>query len=376
MPYKRGQKWVAQVRVNGKRKEKVFAIKREAIAWESEGRSKPSTFWSVPTNTVSLFDWSQSYLDYCKVQFASVTYDEKRFMFKRFFHEVDPRMSISELMPSHVQTYITKQKIERSGYAANKDRKNLVAAWNWGMEYMNPKLPEPNPCKVKKMSEIRSPRYVPPEEDFWKVYGLLNGQDRVMLLAFLHLAARRGEIFRLRWDDVDFTKDQVRLWTRKRRGGDLEYDWLPLTTALKQALLWWWENRIFKDNPQVFLCSEEKQFCMENFGHPFKYRMNFMRRICDRAKVKRFGFHSIRHLSATTLYKLGYPVSVIQTILRHKNPSTTGIYLGKLGLESIRNALEDLSRHDGSLLVFSPKGFARVESDAQKEKAVSGAVNS
>ena len=25
-----------------------------------------------------------------------------------------------------------------------------------------------------------------------------------MLLAFLHLAARRGEIFRLTWEDVDF----------------------------------------------------------------------------------------------------------------------------------------------------------------------------
>jgi hypothetical protein len=26
----------------------------------------------------------------------------------------------------------------------------LVAAWNWGIEYMNPNLLKPNPCQVKK----------------------------------------------------------------------------------------------------------------------------------------------------------------------------------------------------------------------------------
>ena len=78
MPYKRGQKWVAQVRINGKRKEKIFLNKKEAIAWESESRSNPEEIWPEKTNTVSLFDWSQAYLDYAKAQFASVTYDEKK----------------------------------------------------------------------------------------------------------------------------------------------------------------------------------------------------------------------------------------------------------------------------------------------------------
>jgi len=324
-----------------------------------------------------LFDWSQAYLGFAKAQFADVTYAEKRVMFKRLYKEIDPALPVSELTPGHVQAYLTKQKLERSGYAANKDRKNLVAAWNWGMEYMTPRLPGPaNPCKVKKMPEIRSPRYVPPEEDFWKVYDLVNGQDRVMLLTFLHLAARRGEIFKLTWDDVDFRKDQIRLWTRKRRGGDLEYDWLPLTKVLKQALLWWWENRPIKEDPHVFLCLEEKKFCQESYGKPFQYRANFIRRLCDRAKVKRFGFHAIRHLSASTLYKLGYPVAIIQAILRHKSPSTTGMYLAKIGLENVRGALEDLSMQQGKVLVFKPRQVLEDEDVDQKEKAVSGAVNS
>ena len=84
------------------------------------------------------------------------------------------------------------------------------------------------------MPEIRHPRYVPPEEDFWKIYEVAEGQDKVMLLTFLHLAARRGEIFRLTWADVDFGNDRIRLWTRKRKDGSFEWDLLPMTKELRK----------------------------------------------------------------------------------------------------------------------------------------------
>lgn len=71
---------------------------------------------------------------------------------------------------------------DRSGYAANKDRKNLVAAWNWGMKYMESHLSPNNPCLVVKMPEQRTPRDIPPAKDFWKVYGIAEGQDKFMLL--------------------------------------------------------------------------------------------------------------------------------------------------------------------------------------------------
>jgi integrase len=381
MPYKKGQKWVAQVRLNGKRKEKIFLSKREATAWESESRLNPEEIWPEKTNTVLLFEWAQAYLNFAKATFAHVTYDEKRSMFRRFFmkRENEPDLSIlpvSKLTPAHIQTYVTRQKLERSGYAANKDRKNLLAAWAWGMEYMNPTLPGPNPCQVKKMSEIRHPRYVPTEEDFWKAYNVASGQDRVMLLAFLHLAARRGEIFRLTWDDVDFDVDRIRLWTRKREGGHFEYSWLPMTKILKEALLWWQENRPIKSSPYVFLCLEEKHFCQESYGKPFKCRQHFMGHLCKRAGVKHFGFHAIRHLTASTLYKLGFALADIQSVLRHQSATTTAKYIRSLGLEGVRPALEALSNQKGRILVFKPIEIGEGEKPYQNEKAVSGAVNS
>jgi integrase len=173
------------------------------------------------------------------------------------------------------------------------------------------------------MPEVRKPRYVPPEEDFWKVYAVAEGQDNVMLLALLHLGARRGEIFRLTWADVDFANSRVRLWTRKRTGRTFDYDWLPMTGEHRKALMGWWEQRPVKDQPQVFLCLDQAEFCRDYYGKLFLCRIHLMKRLCDLAGVTQFGFHTIHHLSASILFKLGYGVGVIQSILRHRSPITT-----------------------------------------------------
>ena len=65
--------------------------------------------------------------------------------------------------------------------------------------------------------------------------------------------------------------------------------------------------------------------------------------MCNKAGVKHFGFHAIRHLSASILHKLGYAVAAIQPILRHKSPRTTELYLRSIGIEGVREALENLS---------------------------------
>jgi integrase len=299
--------------------------------------------WNGKTDTVSLIEWSESYLDHAKNIFAEKTYQEKKSMFRKFYKHINPALSVSKLTPAMVMDYLLKQKEQRSGYAANKDRKNLIAGWNWGMIYMSPVLPSPNPCIVRKLPEIRKPRYVPPADDFWKVYDLAEGQDKVMLLTFLHTAGRRGEIFRLTVSDLDFDNNRIRLSTKKRTGGNFEFDWLPMTAELKRELSWWLENRPLKNVPHVFMCLEERPFQLEHYGEPFKYRAKFMKTLCSNAGVKPFGFHSIRHLSSQVLFGLGFSVGTIQALLRHKSAGTTERYLRTLGLEHIRDAVEGLS---------------------------------
>ena len=69
-------------------------------------------------------------------------------------------------------------------------------------------MPRP-PCLVEKFPKKRNPRYIPP--DFWKFFQQTQGQNRVLLLAYLHLGARRSKLFRPCWDNVDFDDHQSAL---------------------------------------------------------------------------------------------------------------------------------------------------------------------
>jgi integrase len=296
------------------------------------------------TATVSLtiLPWSDEYLDYAKDRFTQKTYKEKKSAFKRLLHFFDPQMFLSDICPAYCKDYLGDQTQTRSGYAINKDRKNLASGWEWGRKFLIGFPQGINPFKaVEKLPEIRSPRYVPSEEDFWAVYDKAEGQDQVMLLTAMHLAARRSEIFGLTWADVDFGLCQIRLWTRKRKGGHKEPDWLPMTTELRQSLVKWWDQRPVKNSAHVFVCLEELPCLVNRYGRPFVERGKFMRRLCKTAKVKPFGFHAIRHLTASILYRKGYSLGHIQAVLRHKNPNTTSRYLRSLGLEQVREALEN-----------------------------------
>ena len=335
MPYKRkrkkGVEWVGEVMRQGKRFYKVFETKSEALDWESETRRKPLESPVTPTECLKLIDWASKYLEYSETRFRYKTFKEKRSIFKRFFKNVDPTMTVDRLKPVDVLNYLRVQAKNRSGYAANKERKNLLAAWNWGIKYLD--LPSPNPCLAERFPENRHTRYVPPEKDFWAVYEVSEGQDKVMLLAYLHLAARRSELFGLRWEDVDFAGCRVRIGTRKRLGGNLEYEWLPMTDELFSAL--------FAHRQKV---KGEWVFPDPGSEKPFTVRQHFMKKLCEKAKVKPFGFHAIRHLTASILAQADVPMVTIQRILRHKNLMTTERYIR--GLEPVKPALEILSRRN------------------------------
>jgi len=128
-----------------------------------------------------------------------------------------------------------------------------------------------------------------------------------------------------------------------------------MTSDLRQVMLQWCEERLKQptaDKEHVFVCLEETPFCREYYGKPFLHRQHLMETLCRRAKVKPFGFHGIRHLTASILYKKGYPLAVIQAILRHANPNTTARYIRSLGLEETRAALEEGLNRPAQVIEF------------------------
>ncbi len=96
--------------------------------------------------------------------------------------------------------------------------------------------------------------------------------------------------------------------------------------------------------------------------HPYQYRLQWLRRLCRRAGVERFGFHGIRHLCASILAGKGVPLVDIQDHLRHEHLSTTERYIHKIQkTRSVVNALTGLKT------AFSEEGPQEAPEKAQAE---------
>jgi integrase len=334
------------------------------------------------TAYLSVEEWVDDYLDFIvENNFAKKTYQEKKGAFERFaafgvhsdmpVDEID-RYLCGDFFKAEMKEKVNSEgkTIKRTGNAVNKDRKNLGAAWTWGRENMRGWPVGENPfLAVPKRAETRHPRYVPSEEDFWKVYDYVvqkaeasgedaDIQDNVMLLSYLHLAARRSELFTARWSDVDFSRDIIRLWTRKRIGGAKEFDWLPMSKELSSMLKMWAEKRLAHstwDKAHLFVCLSALPCCEEYYGKPFTKRRHALAIWCKKADVKPFGWHAIRHLTASTLYRRGYNQAHIQALLRHKSATTTARYLRSLGINEVRAVLDEGLQRSCEVVPFNQK---------------------
>jgi integrase len=254
------------------------------------------------------------------------TYEEKKTVVLRFL-EMHGNLSVHDVTPEMVHQYLQEQAKTRSANAANRDRKNLLAMWNWGQQILD--LPRNPVTKMKSYPHERGPQYTPSTEDILRLLAAATPEERVFLQCYLQTGARRSEIFRWTWnEDINFEKREVRLGTRKTRDGSMEYQWLRMSDELYEELWWWWKHTSKKPG--------------RHYGKPYTERRWFMETLCKRAGVKPFGFHALRRYVASVLadtHKVS--AKTIQRVLRHKHLSTTERYIQNLNkdLSSIFNLL-------------------------------------
>jgi integrase len=83
------------------------------------------------------------------------------------------------------------------------------------------------------MPHIPAKKHIPAEEEILRLVMAADPETgRPLIQVILHTLGRIDEVLRLTWEDVNFDRRTVTLYTRKRKDGAFESDEMPMNGDL------------------------------------------------------------------------------------------------------------------------------------------------
>jgi site-specific recombinase XerD len=154
------------------------------------------------------------------------------------------------------------------------------------------------------------------KEEVKKLFSVIKNPKHKLMIQLMYSAGLRvSELINLKINDIDLDKDYG--WVRRGKGGKDRI--FIVAKSLKSEL------ERFTDLKKT----DEWLFTSQG-GR--KYNIRSLQQIVKKARKeagieKRVSCHTLRHSFATHLIEDGYSVLEVQTLLGHKSPETTFIYL-------------------------------------------------
>jgi integrase len=320
-----GKGWRYQFKHEKKRYSGGFyRTKAAGRAAEAEHKKRlaqeAKTLTATDSEAPSFRDLANEYQDYSQRRFFEKNYKGKVYVFKQF-RDLTGNPPFADIDARVLEQYLATLPCN-SNY--NRHRKALCALFAWAFKRG---LMAINPCiYVDNMPHQVAQRRIPSAEEMGKIL-MAAGEYRPFFLALFGLAARLGEINKLRWEDVNFERRQVTLWTRKGDGTP-RAQVKPLNEELYQELLRLWGKRF-----------GTRVFPNPKTGEPYRNRRKQIHNACKLAGVPYYSWHCIRHRVASLLadtHKESLPT--IQKMLGHQNVTTTARYVQSLSQDVVEAA--------------------------------------
>lgn len=309
-----GTRVEAYFNLNGVRYQKRFATRQEAREWEVDEKRRLQEI----SQSLSYSQASDDYLQDCEKRISSNALQEKLRHLREFAKFMQDDFCMEQLTVNEARIFMNVIQQEKGNKSANRRLRTLKALWNWCKHDV-----KENPWReVRQFPEEEFVKYVPPSSDIGKVLAVANDWEKDLLLLVLYTGARISEVLNLKWSDV--TEGGILLWTRKRKNGSKQARSIPIGDCLKELLT------RYKDNSSniYVLINPETQEPYRKSQPSIKF---MLKRLCQKAGVKQFGFHALRHYFASNLVESGkVALADIQLLLGHQRTSTTDTYLHSL----------------------------------------------
>jgi len=176
----------------------------------------------------------------------------------------------------------------------------------------------------------------------------------------LSLGLRQGEVLGLRWTDVDFEANTLRITRALTRvDGKLvlaepkteqSRRTLPLSLRVREALLAHRDRQVFTKAMAGEHWQEQDFVFASTVGTPLQPRntLEAWYKLLAQAGLPRRKFHVARHTAVSLLIADGVPLRVVMELLGHSQISTTANTYGHVFAESLREAADAMDRTLGT----------------------------
>lgn len=161
---------------------------------------------------------------------------------------------------------------------------------------------------------------------------------RPMIILSLNTGMRQGEIFSLRWENINFEHAMLTIEGAYAKSGRTRH--IPLNTEALQVLKSWREQ---SENPELVFVNKD--------GQRFDNVNKAWRGILNAANITNFRWHDMRHHFASRLVMVSVDLNTVRELLGHSDMSMTLRY-AHLAPEHKASAVEKLVMHrDGQPLL-------------------------
>jgi integrase len=248
------------------------------------------------------------------------------------FQETFGSYQLSGITPLMVDEYLSKRTTERQPASVNKKAQLLhhmfKKAMAWGKVPENPAT-HVRPLRVNN----RRLRYLSHEE-IGSLLAVADGHLRPMNITALHTGLRRGEMFALTWQDVDFTLGVIRVLHTKNG----ERREIPMSHTLRDTL------QQIPDGLAQTACSQDVP---GRTGRGMSNIRGRFHRALREAGIHGFRWHDLRHSFASHLIMAGANITSVKELMGHKTLAVTLRY-AHLAPDFQRDAINRLDTYMGT----------------------------
>ena len=299
---KRNNRWEVRVRRHGQPTQtKTFTLKSDAQQWAREAEialEKGKLLQKPKVSPITLEGATKRYLEEVAIHHKGVASEHYRLW--AMTNRLGKNKPITAITSKDIASYKVERQKEVTSASVRRELNLLSSLFEtakneWEINTLN------NPViAVKRPSDsvARDRRLTPTEKKQLLSESLRTGEQQLHLaiLIALNTGMRQGEILKLKWNDIDYDRNQIIV--RDTKNGQNRV--IVLSGAVKGGLL-----KTSHNHEKIF-----------NIGAS-RLQKTF-RKLTTRLQIQNLRFHDLRHEAISSFFEKGLSVPEVQLMSGHR----------------------------------------------------------